>query len=48
VKDGNEISVRSRWVILCKWVGGGNAIVDLKDLKARVAGGFGGIESFQL
>ena len=48
VKDGYEISVRQRWVILCKWVGRGGAFVDLKDLKAHVAADLGGFETFRL
>ena len=36
-----------RWVIVCGWVGGGEAFVDLKEINARDGSGFGGIESFQ-
>jgi hypothetical protein len=36
------------WVIVCGLVGGGQGKSGLKELKARLAGGFGGIESFQL
>ena len=39
--------VRQQWVIICKWVGGGDAFVDLKEINARCGSGFGGIESFQ-
>jgi hypothetical protein len=37
-----------RWVIVCGWVGGADAFVDLKKLKAHVAADLGGFESFQL
>ena len=37
-----------RWVIVCGWVGGGAAFLDLKEINARYGSGFGGIESFQL
>ena len=37
-----------RWVIVCGWVGGGDAFVDLKEINAKCGRGLGGIESFQL
>ena len=37
-----------RWVIVCGWVVGGEAFVDLKEINAKCGRGFGGIESFQL
>jgi hypothetical protein len=37
-----------RWVIVRGWVGGGEALVDLKEINARDGCGFGGIEGFQL
>ena len=35
-----------RRVIVCGWVGGGEAIVVLKDLKARLAADLGGLRAF--
>jgi hypothetical protein len=35
-----------RRVIVCGWVGGGEAIVVLKDLKARLAGDLRGLRAF--
>src|ERR1017187_10564870 len=35
-----------RRVIFCGWVGGGEAIVVLKDLKARLAADLGGLRAF--
>jgi hypothetical protein len=32
-----------RWVIVCGWVGGGAAFLDLKEINARYGSGFGGI-----
>jgi hypothetical protein len=46
VKDRYEMSVRQWWVILCKWVGGGEAVCDLKDLKDQVAADLGGFLVF--
>jgi hypothetical protein len=43
VKDGDEKIVRERWVIVCGWVGGGEAFVDLREINAKCGGGFGGI-----
>ena len=40
-KDGSEISVRQWWVIVCKWVVGGEAVCDLRDLKEQVAADLG-------
>ena len=45
-KDGNQKIVRERWVIVCGWVGGGEAFVDLKELKASVAADLGGLRAF--
>ena len=39
-KDGNEKIVRERLVIVCGWVGGGEAFVDLKEINARCGRGF--------
>jgi hypothetical protein len=38
--------VREMWVIICGWVDGGDAFFDLKELKARLAGGLGGLRAF--
>jgi hypothetical protein len=45
-EDGYEKIVRERWVIVCGWVGGGEAFVDLKELKASVAADLGGLRAF--
>jgi hypothetical protein len=37
-----------RWLIVCGWVGGGEAFVDLKGLKARLAADLGGLGAFSL
>jgi hypothetical protein len=46
VKGGYEISVRQRWVIFCKWVGGGEAFVDLKEINAKCGREFGELRAF--
>jgi hypothetical protein len=35
-----------RWVIVCGWVGDGDAFVDLKEINAKWGGGFGGLRAF--
>ena len=49
MEERHGVIVRcERWVIVCGWVGGGEAFADLKEINARYGSGFGGILSFQL